>query len=72
MDTARFWDDDKASHGKPFSIDKPQVLLGIRMPATCIFAELGLSMPPRPTRRSPTRIRSTRRCGSPTTTAPRN
>lgn len=46
VDTARFWDDDKASHGKPFSIDKPQVPLGIRMPATCIFAELGLSMPP--------------------------
>jgi len=45
VDLERFWEDDAASHGKWFSTDKPQVPLGIRMPATCIWDELGLPMP---------------------------
>ncbi len=45
VDLERFWEDDAASHGKWFSVDKPQVPLGIRMPATCIWDELGLPMP---------------------------
>lgn len=45
LDADRFWADDAASHGKPFSTDKPQVPLGIRMPATCLWDELGLPMP---------------------------
>ncbi|MCE5217462.1 uroporphyrinogen decarboxylase family protein [bacterium] len=45
VDLERFWADDAASRGKPFSTDKPQVPLGISMPATCIWDELGLPMP---------------------------
>lgn len=45
VDLERFWADDAASHGKPFSTDKPQVPLGISMPATCIWDELGLPIP---------------------------
>ncbi|NUP99614.1 MAG: hypothetical protein HUU35_07150 [Armatimonadetes bacterium] len=45
VDTERFWADDRASQGKPFSTDKPQVPLGIHLPATCIWDELGLPMP---------------------------
>ena len=45
VDLDRFWEDDAASHGQWFSTDKPQVPLGIRMPATCIWDELGLPMP---------------------------
>ncbi len=44
-DVERFWADDKASQGKPFSTDKPQVPLGIGMPAQCIYDELGLPYP---------------------------
>ncbi len=46
VDVARFWADDALSHGKPFSTDKPQVPLGIGLPATCIWDELG-ETPPR-------------------------
>lgn len=46
VDLERFWEDDAASHGKWFSTDKPQVPLGIRMPPTCVWDELGLEMPP--------------------------
>ncbi len=45
VDLERFWEDDAASQGKWFSTDKPQVPLGIRMPATCVWDELGLPMP---------------------------
>lgn len=45
VDLERFWADDAESHGKWFSVDKPQVPLGIRMPATCIWDELGLETP---------------------------
>lgn len=45
VDLEGFWADDAASRGKPFSTDKPQVPLGISMPATCIWDELGLPMP---------------------------
>jgi len=45
VDLERFWEDDAASHGHWFSTDKPQVPLGIRMPATCVWDELGLPMP---------------------------
>ncbi len=45
VDLDRFWEDDAASHEKWFRTDKPQVPLGIRMPATCIWDELGLPMP---------------------------
>lgn len=44
-DLERFWADDAASHGKPFSTDKPQVPLGISLPMTCIWDELGLATP---------------------------
>ena len=45
VDLERFWNDDAASRGKPFSTDKPQVPLGINMPPTVIWNELGLPMP---------------------------
>lgn len=45
VDLERFWADDRASHGKHFSTDKPQVPLGIHMPAQCIYDELGLDLP---------------------------
>ncbi len=45
VDLDRFWADDAASHGKPFRTDKPQVPLGIRLPATCIWDELGEPQP---------------------------
>ena len=45
VDLERFWADDAASQGKPFSTDKPQVPLGIHMPPTVIWDELGLSAP---------------------------
>jgi len=45
VDLERFWADDKASQGKHFSTDKPQVPLGIGMPAQCIYDELGLPLP---------------------------
>lgn len=45
VDLEKFWEDDAASHGKWFSTDKPQVPLGIRMPPTCVWDELGLPMP---------------------------
>ncbi|MCC7494804.1 MAG: hypothetical protein IT204_20785 [Fimbriimonadaceae bacterium] len=45
VDLERFWTDDAASHGKPFSTAKPQVPLGIRPTATCILNELGLPEP---------------------------
>ncbi|MCE7960770.1 MAG: hypothetical protein DYH06_22960 [Acidobacteria bacterium ACB2] len=45
VDTERFWTDDRASQGKPFSTEKPQVPLGVHLPATCIWDELGLPMP---------------------------
>jgi len=45
VDVERFWDDDAASRGKPFSTDKPQVPLGIDMPPTVIWDELGMPMP---------------------------
>ena len=46
VDLDRFWTDDAASHGRWFSADKPQTPLAIRMPATCVYHELGLPMPP--------------------------
>jgi uroporphyrinogen decarboxylase len=45
VDLERFWADDATSQGKPFSTDKPQVPLGIRMPATCVWEELDLPTP---------------------------
>jgi uroporphyrinogen decarboxylase len=45
VDLERFWQDDAASQGKPFSTDKPQVPLGISLPATCIWDELGETAP---------------------------
>jgi uroporphyrinogen decarboxylase len=45
VDLERFWADNAASQGKPFSTDKPQVPLGIRMPPTCIWDELCLPLP---------------------------
>jgi uroporphyrinogen decarboxylase len=46
VDLDRFWTDDAASHGRWFSADRPQTPLAIRMPATCVYDELGLPMPP--------------------------
>jgi uroporphyrinogen decarboxylase len=45
VDLERFWADDRDSGGKPFSTAKPQVPLGIGMPAHCIFDELGVPAP---------------------------
>ena len=45
VDLDRFWADDRASHGHPMSTAKPQVPLGISMPATCVWDELGLPQP---------------------------
>jgi uroporphyrinogen decarboxylase len=41
VDTDRFWADDRASHGHPFSTDKPQVPLGVALPPHCIYDEIG-------------------------------
>jgi len=46
VDLERFWHDDAASHGRPFSTDKPQVPLGISLPVTCLWDELGEPQPP--------------------------
>ena len=41
LDIKRFWQDDEAAHrGNCFSVDAPQVALGIRMSDECVFAEL--------------------------------
>ena len=45
VDLERFWADDAASQGKSFSTEKPQVPLGISLPATCVWDELGLPSP---------------------------
>jgi uroporphyrinogen decarboxylase len=45
VDIERFWADDAASQGKPFSTDKPQVPLGIGLPLTCVWDELGQPTP---------------------------
>lgn len=47
VDLERFWRDDAASQGKPFSTDKPQVPMQIWMTEECIWAELGLEPDPR-------------------------
>jgi len=47
LDTDRFWFDDAASQNRPFSTDKPQVPMQLRMTEECIWAELGLEPDPR-------------------------
>ena len=45
VDLERFWQDDAASQGKAFGTDKPQVPLGISLPVTCLWEELGEPTP---------------------------
>ena len=45
VELERFWEDDAVSHGKAFSLDKPQVPLGISLPVTCVWDELGEPQP---------------------------
>ena len=47
VDLERFWQDNEASLGKPFSIDKPQVPMSLRTSEGCIWQELGMEPDPR-------------------------
>jgi uroporphyrinogen decarboxylase len=42
VDTERFWTDNEASLGKPFSTDRPQVPMALRTTEGCIWEELGM------------------------------
>ena len=42
LDIAQFWKDDEKAHlDNCFSLEAPQVALGIRMSNECVYAELG-------------------------------
>lgn len=47
VDTERFWRDNEASRGKPFSTDKPQVPMSLLTTEECLWDELGLAPDPR-------------------------
>ena len=47
VDLARFWRDNEASLGRPFSTDKPQVPMTLRTTEGCLWQELGLEPDPR-------------------------
>jgi hypothetical protein len=46
VDLERFWRDNQASMGKPFSTDKPQVPMTLRTTEGCIWQELGMDPDP--------------------------
>ena len=47
VDTERFWQDNEASLGKPFSTEKPQVPMTLRTTEGCLWQELGIDQDPR-------------------------
>ena len=47
VDLERFWEDNEASLGKPFSTDKPQVPMTLRTHEGCVWEELGIEFDPR-------------------------
>ncbi len=47
VDLERFWRDNDASLGKPFSCDKPQVPMDLGTDEGCIWQELGMEPDPR-------------------------